>query len=278
MSTGAPRFVFAVAGAAHVALLAPALAALRRVTRQRVLVVQRAGDPPAPHDDRVAVEVPQGLSAHQAAIWLKTGLHRIVGLAAPFCYLDSDVIALTPEMDAVFAAVSAPVAFAPDHATLDQFSPYAVRCGCGRACGHLREALYCEFGVDVPGDFRVWNGGVFVARAGAETLLDDWHALATTMFTRPYWATRDQAALAAAVWRAGWRAAPMLPARFNTILDCYAGLPPGLRAGARPAQLAISARHLPLPQAVAAHLINGGVGRAGWPHWDNIARFLETTP
>jgi hypothetical protein len=268
--------VFAVAGAAHVALLGPALAALRRVSRHGILVVQRAGDPPAAHAACLPVETPPSLTAHQAAIWLKTRLHRLVGLVQPFCYLDSDVIALTPEIDEVFTAVTAPVAFAPDHATLDEFSYHAVKCGCERPCGHLREALFCDFGADIPGDFRLWNGGVFTARAGAEAFLDDWHALATALFTRPYWFTRDQAALAAATWRAGWQGAPTLPERFNTIIDCYDGLFLHQRAAMPARRLAVMPRHLPLPDAVAAHLINGGVGRAGWPHWDNISALLET--
>ncbi|WP_298283463.1 hypothetical protein [Acidocella sp.] len=274
----APRFVFAVAGAAHAAKLAPALGALGRATAHEILVVQRAGDPPAPHPNRLEAEPPAGLSDHQAAIWLKTGLHRLVGLERPFCYLDSDVLALGPGIEAIFGQTPGPLAFAPDHATLDQFSPYAVRCGCRQACGHLREALFCQWGVDVAGDFRLWNGGVFVARAGAEAVLDEWHKLATQIFAEPYWFTRDQAALAAAVWRAGWQARPTLPPRFNLILDCCRGIAPDARATTPPDRLSVTPRHLPLPKAEAVHLINNGVGRTGWPHWDHLARFLELSP
>lgn len=272
-----PRFVFAVAGAEHAAGLAPALSFLRRATGHEIIVVQRAGDPPAPHSHLLPVEVPPQFTTHQAAIWLKTGLHRILGLERPFCYLDSDVLALSPEIDTVFSAVDAPIAFAPDHAMLDQFSRFALHCGCASACGHLREALFCAFGADLPGEFRLWNGGVFVARTGAEAFLDDWHQMTQAIFNRPYWRTRDQAVLAAAIARAGLQGAPTLPERFNTILDCYDGIPLRHRAAARPESLAVFPRHLPLPNTVAAHLINGGIGRTGWPHWDNLAKLLETT-
>ncbi len=274
----APRFVFAVAGATHVAGLTPALQALKRATAAEIIVVQRAGDPPAAHDNRLNAAPPPGLGAHQAAIWLKTRLHRLVGLERPFCYLDSDVLALGPEIEAIFAQTTGPVAFAPDHATLDQFSPYAVRCGCTGACGHLREALFCTWGLDVPGDFRLWNGGVFVARPGDEALLDDWHARAAALFDAPYWRTRDQAALAAALWRAGAQNLPTLAPRFNFILDCCRGLSAAARTATPAARLPVSPAHLPLPDAAAVHLINHGVGRTGWPHWDHLAHYLELAP
>lgn len=270
------RFVFAVASPEHAAGLSVSLAFLRRVTRAEIIVVQRAGDPPAPHNQRLEVEVPTGLSAHQAAIWLKTRLHRLIGLDRPFCYLNSDVLALTPEIDQVFIAVASTLAFASDNVTLDDFSRYAVRCGCATACPHLREALYCDFSTDAAPDFQLWNGGVFVARQGAGTLLDDWHEMATTIFTNPYWHTRDQGVLAGAIWRAGMQNAPRLPARFNTIIDCFDNIPIPRRATTPPAALAQFPAHLPLPQAVAAHFINRGIGRTGWPHWDNLSRLLDT--
>jgi hypothetical protein len=269
------RFVFAVAGDAHGAALAVPLAFLRRATRAEIIVVQRAGDAQAPHDQCLAVEVPAHLTAHQAAIWLKTGLHNILGLERPFCYLDSDVLVLSPGIEQVFATPT-PLAFAPDHVPLDEFSPHAVHCGCQRPCAHLREALFCDFGIDVEASSPLWNGGVFVARAGAEAALGDWHAMAQRVFTLPYWATRDQGVLVGAMWRAGLQNAPLLPSRFNTILDCFDKIHPNRRAATPNTALARYPAHLPLPQAVAVHLINHGVGRTGWPHWDHLAQLLET--
>ena len=260
------------------AKLAPALTALKRATSHEIIVVQRAGDPLAPHDNRLAATLPSGLTDHQAAIWLKTNLHRLIGLERPFCYLDSDVLALSPEINAIFAATQGPVAFAPDHATLDAFSFHAVRCGCRHKCGHLREAMFCHWGVDISGDFQLWNGSVFTAQAGAGPLLDDWHHLATAIFSAPYWFTRDQAALAAAVWRAGCQHLPTLAPRFNLILDCFSRIAFHERASAPPSRLARFPQHLPVPDAAAVHLINNGVGRKGWPHWDNLATFLELPP
>jgi len=271
-----PRFVFAVAGVAHVAAVGIALNFLRRVTRAEIIVVQRAGDPVAAHDQCLAFEVPDSLTTHQAAIWLKTGLHRLIGLDAPFCYLDTDVIALSPEIDGIFDEPRAGAAFASDHAVIDGFSRYAVRCGCTGPCPHLREALFCDFAADVTRtDFRLWNGGVFVADHDAQPLLETWHACANASFNLPYWRTRDQGVLAGAAFLCGLQDAPRLPARYNQIIDCFDGIPGSRRAVTPNAELARYEAHLPLPRAVAVHFINGGVGRTGWPHWDHVAGPLE---
>lgn len=258
------------------AALGVALEFLRRATRAEIVVVQRAGDTQAAHDQCLALDVPEGLSTHQAAIWLKTGIHRAIGLERPFCYLDSDVLVLSPEIEQVFDQSAAAIAFATDHVPLDTFSRFAVRCGCAAPCAHLREALFCDFGVDVEASSPLWNGGVFVAREEAGPLLEDWHNMATSLFVRPYWQTRDQGALVGAIWRAGLQNAPLLPSRFNTIIDCYDAIPLPRRAATPPAALARYPAHLPLPQAVAVHFINQGIGRVGWPHWDNLAQRLET--
>jgi len=271
------RFVFAVAGDEHVAALGVALAFLRGATRGEIVVVQRQGDTKAAHDQCLMIDVPPGLSDHHAAIWLKTGLQRFIGLERPFCYLDSDVIALSPAIEQIFAEPRKGISFASDHATIDGFSRWAVRCSCSGPCGHLREALFCDFQAEITElDFLLWNGGVFVADSDAEPLLDLWHGMVSASFKLPYWRTRDQGLLAGAAFRCGLQHAPRLPATYNTIIDCYDGIPRALRSGTPAARLAIHQTHLPLPRAVAAHFINGGIGRTGWPHWDHLAGMLET--
>lgn len=216
--------------------------------------------------------MPAGLSDHQAAIWLKTGLHRLIGLDRPLCYLDSDVIVLSPAIERIFAEPRRGIAFASDHATIDAFSRWAVHCSCSGPCSHLREALFCDFRADVTRlDFLLWNGGVFVADGDAQPLLERWHGMVNASFQLPYWRTRDQGLLAGAAFLCGLENAPRLPATYNTIIDCHIGIPRALRAGTPATTLATDQNHLPLPRAVAAHFINGGIGRTGWPHWDHLA-------
>src|SRR5215472_8318422 len=115
-------FVFAVAGARHVAAVDVALGYLKRVTRYDIVVVQTRSDRRAAHDQVVIVDVPTAMDDHRASIDLKTNLlAHVRGLADRFCYLDSDVIAVDEAVEQVFDHQSGPVTFAPDHAEIDAF-------------------------------------------------------------------------------------------------------------------------------------------------------------
>jgi hypothetical protein len=280
-----PIFVFAVTGAAHVQAVELALPYLRQFSTHEIVVVQARSTKRAAHEAVIEVVPPEVLDDHQASLWVKTRLGRVLAEngwgGRVFAYSDSDVIALSPGVNAIFDAPRAPVAFASDHASIDMFSHWAVRCGClSMACPHLREAMFCDFGVDVldPG-WVMWNGGVFTAGAEAAAVLDLWHALTLRSFDLPYWRTRDQATLATAVWKLGLQDAPRLPSRFNTVLDCHWGLPEGLRDDANVTELAVWPE---LDLRVAArsgevafvHFVNKGVGRRGWKHWDEVALLL----
>ena len=175
------------------------------------------------------------------------------------------------DIDRIFDLPRRGVAFASDHSTIDGFSRYAVRCGCFGPCPHLREALFCDFAADVAQvDYEMWNGGVFVADRDGWDLLETWHQMACASFALPYWRTRDQGVLAGAAFLRGRQDAPRLPGEYNTIVDCFEGIPEAQRSTLPAEALAIHPNHLPLPRAVAAHYINGGIGRSGWPHSDQL--------
>lgn len=126
-------FVFVVCGAAeHIDTLHYSLAALRRHSRAGILVVTdaRRNAREIQWPNVIDVATPGTLDHHQASIYLKTALHRFVPPGPRYCYLDTDVVAVDPGVDAVFASPPAPVRFAADHVTLREFSPYAVRCDC----------------------------------------------------------------------------------------------------------------------------------------------------
>jgi hypothetical protein len=377
-----PTFVFAVCGAAvEIQTLNVALRYLRRFSTSRIRVVTdlARNEASIAHDDLVDHRTPATLSHRQAAMFLKTGLHRILPMPGPYCYLDGDVIAVRPGVDEVFAHKQASITFATDQCRLPEFSGYAVRCRClaqreaeiarlwgervrviariarkwdslqqviarfevcpaelaadrarlrdgvraywrgwekarrwgcswrryvrrrgtlpemvaslgytwnetehagydaqgrlvwaentvasverltgcrhdpttGRwvdpegdvldtalvdvsaidaeierlrrkGCDHLRQAIRARFGVDVTDpSWRHWNSGVFVFDEGDAELFELWHQWSMALIGDPYWETRDQGALVAAVWKLGLERQRNLPIQFNFIADYY---------------------------------------------------------
>jgi 4-hydroxybenzoate polyprenyltransferase len=227
------RWVFVVCGPdMHLRTLHTAVSHLRPLTRLEIWVVtdtsrnegeiDRAGI-----DQVVDVATPTHLDDHQASIWLKTGVHRHLP-SGEWCYLDTDIIAVAPGAEAVFDHRHGPVAFASDLTIVsnevDRFSPWAMTCGCSghgdeHSCGHLREQLEIRYGLEVPGTWTHWNGGVFVFGPDAGAVLDMWNERAVASFDWPEWRTRDQGALIATVWTLGLQDLPRLPAMFNFIAD-----------------------------------------------------------
>lgn len=229
----AQRFVFVVCGpASHVLTLRTALEHLRPVTAAEIWVLTDSRRNEVPIDtagvDHVAdVATPSELDDHQASIWLKTSVHRHLP-PGEWCYLDSDIIATGPGVEGVFAERRGPVAFASDvtvrENSVDRFSPWAMTCPClgyddEHSCGHLREQLAVRFGLDVPGDWLHWNGGVFAFGQDSAAFLDMWHERSVASFAWPEWKTRDQGALIATVWSQGLQDAPRLSPDFNFIAD-----------------------------------------------------------
>jgi hypothetical protein len=270
-------FAFAVAGARHVAAVDIALGYLKRVTRHEIVVVQARSQRRAAHDQIVSVEVPAALSDHQASIELKTNLlAHVRGLADEFCYLDSDVIAIDEGVDRVFDHSAGPVAFAADHADIDAFSGWAVDCGCqAPRCNHLREALLCTFGIDVRDcSWRLWNGGVFVFDDSASEFFSTWNAMSRQIMRDPYWRTRDQGTLAGAAWKLGVQDAPVLPDKFNFIVDCMRGVARSDRASLAPSDSFVRTDYELEGEGAPhfIHFVNGGVGRRGWRNWDDVER------
>jgi len=127
------RFVFVVCGGdKHIHTLHVALRYLRHFTNNPIIVVtdQLRNRIPIIHDEIIYVDTPLELNHHEASIFLKTSLHRILNPDFNYCYLDSDVIAIKGDVNRVFEHRNGPVTFASDHCTIDKFSPYAMACGC----------------------------------------------------------------------------------------------------------------------------------------------------
>lgn len=126
-------FVFVVCGERkHIETLHFSLKALKRFSDYSIFVVtdSKRNEIPVKHEYILDISTPPELNDHQASIYLKTSLHRILPSGKRYCYLDSDVIALNSECNSVFNYYIAPITFAPDHVTMSYFSPYAVNCNC----------------------------------------------------------------------------------------------------------------------------------------------------
>ncbi|HXH19581.1 MAG TPA: glycosyltransferase [Chitinophagales bacterium] len=128
-------FVFVVCGnREHVDALHYSLQALRRFSRNEIIVVTDASrnEIPVVHEKIVNFRTPRNFDHHQASIYLKTRLNRLLPRGNNYCYLDTDVVAVDDHVDSIFEHFHAPVTFAPDHCVMDQFSPYAMKCNCAK--------------------------------------------------------------------------------------------------------------------------------------------------
>jgi len=133
METRDQVFVFVVCGALeHIHTLNYSLRALQNVSSTDIVVVTDLTRNTAiiSHDKLIDVRTPTHLNHHQASIFLKTSLHRHLPQGPLYCYLDTDVIALSEKVDDIFQHYTTPITFARDHCRMDKFSPSAINCDC----------------------------------------------------------------------------------------------------------------------------------------------------
>jgi hypothetical protein len=126
-------FVFVVCGAAeHVETLHFSLKYLQHFSKNEIFVVTDSSrnEIAINHDQIIDVKVDEKYNHHQASIYLKTGLNKFLPEGNNYCYLDTDVIAVSENCDLIFNEYIAPITFAPDHCKIRNFSSYAVQCNC----------------------------------------------------------------------------------------------------------------------------------------------------
>lgn len=126
-------FVFVVCGATeHIDTLHLSLKYLKHFSKNEIIVVTDSSrnEIAINHSHIIDIKVDAKYNHHQASIYLKTGLHKFLPKGNNYCYLDTDVIALSADCDNIFNEFSAPITFAPDHCKVKKFSAYAVNCNC----------------------------------------------------------------------------------------------------------------------------------------------------
>ena len=129
----ANKFVFVVCGShEHVETLHFSLHSLSQFSKNEILVVTDSSrnEIPVQHANIVDIRTPENLNHHQASIFLKTSLYKTLPEGNLYCYLDTDVVALSNEVDEIFNYKNGVINFAADHSRMPRFSPYAVNCGC----------------------------------------------------------------------------------------------------------------------------------------------------
>jgi hypothetical protein len=126
-------FVFVVCGSKeHLDTLKLSYDTLRKKTQYPIIIVTDLSRNEYAIDYSYIIDIstPKEFDHHQASIWLKTSLHKILPKDVLYAYLDTDILAYGKHSDGIFDQFKEPVTFAPDHCKMDQFSPYAGNCGC----------------------------------------------------------------------------------------------------------------------------------------------------
>ena len=126
-------FVFVVCGEnKHIDKLQFSLKYLQYYSNNKVLIITdlSRNDLKIEFDNIINIKTPENLNNHQASIWLKTSLHKILPKGNLYCYIDSDVIAVNKNCNNIFNEFVSPITFAKDHSNLQEFSAFALNCSC----------------------------------------------------------------------------------------------------------------------------------------------------
>ncbi len=138
------KFVFVVCGTAeHIDTLHFSLNALKKFSKNEILILtdKSRNNKEILHHNIIDVKTPVELNNHQASIFLKTAVHRFIPRGVSYCYLDSDVVAVSTDCDDVFRERHGVINFAPDHCKINSFSAHAVNCGCNEKWNNWHNEL-----------------------------------------------------------------------------------------------------------------------------------------
>ncbi len=140
-------FVYVVCGAKeYIEELNFSLKYLRHFSEHPIIVITETtrNEIKIEHDLIIDIKTPKNLGNHQAHLYLETKLPKILKPKANeiYCYLDSDVIAISSEINSIFIHFSSPVLFAQDHCTIDYFSAGVINCDCKKYFQNMEEQFH----------------------------------------------------------------------------------------------------------------------------------------
>lgn len=126
------QYVYVVCGAAiYIDSVNLSLEFLKAYTRYDICIITDTSrnEKELFHDNILDVRVPEYYSNLEASRYLKTGLYKWLefGTNQEYCYLDSDTICISNELDNIFDRYIDPIQFVYDgNSTIASFSSYAV--------------------------------------------------------------------------------------------------------------------------------------------------------
>lgn len=128
----------------HIHTLHQSHSVLKKKTNLPIYIVtdHSRNEIPIKLPNTIHVETPISLNHHQASIYLKTSLHKLLPTGCIYVYLDTDILAYGNSINEIFNQYKTPIIFAPDHCKMDQFSPYAVECNCLNTFERNRQLVY----------------------------------------------------------------------------------------------------------------------------------------
>jgi hypothetical protein len=274
-------FVYCISGDDQVEKINWSLRFLKKFSRSEIIIIKTRTTRRIDHDQIIDLTVPEEFTLHQASIYMKTTLPTLVSSSDVHCYIDTDQIAVSRDVDSIFAFYKPPVTFALDHINLEKFSPLAVNCGCeNKKCNHLIEIIAELFGVQITNEaWMHWNGGIFLFSDCSVDFFQYWNNFTVLAFQDAFWKIRDQGTLAATVWFLGMQDHQTLPKKFNWIVDRFKGIPESMRNSLQTTDLVSDSSYKLEPAKSGAypvfiHFINNGVNSRGWMNWDNVEKLL----
>lgn len=146
-------FVFVVCGKQeHLDTLNLSLQYLKKYSKHEIVVLTDTSrnESSIIHEHVIDVKTPTHYTHHQASIFLKTGIHKFLPKGNLYCYLDTDVVAVSNSCDEIFNEFITPIRFAPDHCKVRKFSSSAVNCNCQKNRETDRQKFF-QFTKDING-------------------------------------------------------------------------------------------------------------------------------
>jgi hypothetical protein len=141
-------FVFVVCGGIeHIDTLHYSLEALKKFSKNEIYILTDAkrNEKQIIHDKILDISTPKYLNHHQASIFLKTGINKFLPKGNLYCYLDTDVVALSEMVDEIFNEYQLPITFGLDHCKMNKFSPSAINCNCKKQFENWEKELKSLF-------------------------------------------------------------------------------------------------------------------------------------
>lgn len=137
-------YVFVVCGVkVHIDTLHHSLKSFKKNTKlpQIVITDSSRNEIAIQHEYVIDIKTPKHFDHHQASIFLKTSLHRYLPKGKMYVYMDSDILAIGKNCDAIFKEYIPPIRFGADHCIMPAFSPAAVHCGCQESYDKLMQSI-----------------------------------------------------------------------------------------------------------------------------------------